>query len=124
MEHRMSPWNWTIMFHLVVDHLADQMAEWGPVRDTWMFAYESFFGLLKKFARNRSAPVATIMRARQASRAVNLVVALFNQEVALRRGTPLGYDSLFRSLSSPCKQLTALLFSRVSPALYMLNVLA
>jgi hypothetical protein len=100
MEKRMSPWNLTMMFHLLVDHFADQCEEWGTVRDTWMFMYESFFGLLKKYARNRGAPVATIMRARQAAKAVNLVTALFKRKIASLHGEVVRYDLFLSTFTS------------------------
>ena len=49
-----------IMMHLA-GHLAAQIRQWGPLRATWMFPVESFFGHLKAAVKNRRLPEASII---------------------------------------------------------------
>ena len=49
-----------IMVHLL-GHLAAQSRQWGPLRATWMFPAESFFGYLKAAVKNRRLPEASII---------------------------------------------------------------
>jgi hypothetical protein len=83
-----SPIMWTIMFHLL-RHMKEQLAEWGPVRETWMFAYESFFGFLKSFVRNRSTPVQTILQARSLAKAVKTTTRLMERARTRIHGGPI-----------------------------------
>lgn len=34
-------------------HLVQQIREYGPLRDLWMFPFESYNGLVKHYAKNR-----------------------------------------------------------------------
>jgi hypothetical protein len=72
------PVMWTIMFHLL-KHVRKQLERWGPVRDTWMFSYESFFGFLKQYVRNKSTPVQTILVARSVSKSVKTATELLRR---------------------------------------------
>ena len=49
-----------IMVH-VTGHLLTQIRQWGPLRCSWMFPAESFFGQLKAAVKNRRLPEASIM---------------------------------------------------------------
>jgi hypothetical protein len=59
LQNDLSPKDWTIMFHLV-PHMEEQLRRWGPVKDTWMFGFESFFGDMMSLIKSRSHPVASI----------------------------------------------------------------
>jgi hypothetical protein len=73
----MCPINWTIMFH-VLEHIPNQIRDWGPVRESWMFCMESFFGKLTRMIKNTHHPISNIMRTYSVSKAVNVCIALMN----------------------------------------------
>jgi hypothetical protein len=42
-------------------HFVDQLERYGPMREVWMYAFESLNGYIKRLARNNSLPVPSIM---------------------------------------------------------------
>eukprot|EP00238_Polyblepharides_amylifera_P015457 CAMPEP_0196601996 /NCGR_PEP_ID=MMETSP1081-20130531/96199_1 /TAXON_ID=36882 /ORGANISM="Pyramimonas amylifera, Strain CCMP720" /LENGTH=118 /DNA_ID=CAMNT_0041927897 /DNA_START=975 /DNA_END=1331 /DNA_ORIENTATION=- len=56
--------------------MPNQVLHWGPVADTWMFAFESFFVALEGYARNRNRPVASMMVVIKKSKSLKLVSAI------------------------------------------------
>ena len=63
MEHDTSgastDW-WVINTHLLI-HLVRQLKVMGPMRETWMYAFESMNGRLKRWVKNNAYPVQSIM---------------------------------------------------------------
>jgi len=55
-----SPDWWVINTHMLI-HLVRQLKEWGPINETWMFAFESMNGRLKRWVKNNAYPVQSIM---------------------------------------------------------------
>jgi len=47
----------------MITHLFDSVCKLGPLRDTWSYAFESYFSWLKDLVRNKFRPVASIARA-------------------------------------------------------------
>jgi len=47
----------------MITHLFDSVCTLGPLRDTWSYAFESYFSWLKDLVRNKFRPVASIARA-------------------------------------------------------------
>ena len=45
----------------ILRHIVDGMHHFGPVRGTWMFAYEGFNSWLHRRVLNRRYPEATLM---------------------------------------------------------------
>jgi len=82
LQNDLSPKDWTIMFHLVT-HMEEQLRRWGPVKDTWMFGFESFFGDMMSLIKSRSHPVASIMRQDRATQTLNAA-----KEMMQTRQTP------------------------------------
>ena len=78
LNNDMSPWNWRMMCHLPV-HLADQLEEWGPIREYWMFRLESFFGIITALIKSRSNPEANLMKTRSTVKAIELARELIAQ---------------------------------------------
>jgi hypothetical protein len=74
----MSPTNWTINFHFF-EHFIDQVERWGPVRDSWMFLLEDFFGYNKRQLKTRSNPVMSIMMLQN----VKLCVAVYQNIIRM-----------------------------------------
>ena len=60
LEEDLSPRHWTIMMHSM-KHMAAQLERWGPVREMWMFGFESYFGHMVNKVNNRNTFVANIM---------------------------------------------------------------
>ena len=83
LENEMSPCNWTIMFHLL-EHMPEQIQQWGPTRETWMFCMESYFGKLVRMIRNRQHPIANVLRSIAVSKAVRACVAISRQADLVR----------------------------------------
>jgi hypothetical protein len=79
-ERFISPRNWTIMHHLL-EHMPQEVGKFGPVRELWMFAYESMFGHLKRLVKNAALPVANIMKSWMMTRSVVLARAAIDQHV-------------------------------------------
>jgi hypothetical protein len=67
-----SPKHWTQMSHFPT-HMPKQTTEMGPVSDTWMFCFESFFGALKALVHSRSQPIANICGQIQTNAALRLL---------------------------------------------------
>ena len=80
LEGGMSPNQWTIMFHLL-EHMPAQMRQWGPVRETWMFCMESYFGKLTRMIKTRKHPIANILRSYSIAKATNLSIAIMAHAV-------------------------------------------
>ncbi|KAL0029727.1 hypothetical protein WJX79_005341 [Trebouxia sp. C0005] len=58
-------------------HLVQQIREYGPLRDLWMFPFESYNRLVKRYAKNRNCPEQSIMeRARLSSALLSLSSAI------------------------------------------------
>jgi hypothetical protein len=70
LQDDLSPQDWTIMFHAVT-HMEEQLRRWGPVKETWMFGLESFFGDMMSLIKSRSHPVKSIMRQDRATQTLN-----------------------------------------------------
>lgn len=60
LEEDLSPSHWTIMMH-VMKHMAAQLERWGPVREMWMFGFESYFGHMINKINNRNNFVANML---------------------------------------------------------------
>jgi len=56
----LSPHWWVLNTHLLV-HAVDQLRELGPVREYWMFVFESLNGKIKRWVKNNAYPVQSIM---------------------------------------------------------------
>ena len=84
LEGFFAPSNWTMMFHSL-HHMADQIQQWGPVRDTWMFSFESMFGNLVRTIKTRSVPIPNIMHTWEVGRGVMLCKGLLGQAAERRR---------------------------------------
>lgn len=69
------PGDLVIVSHLFT-HLVDQVAENGPMRELWMFVFESYFGVLKTAVKNRRTPVASIMKSLEYRLMIDMVKGL------------------------------------------------
>ena len=55
LEAWFPPSLWDMMSHLVI-HMVDELFDCGLVSARWMYPIECYFGLLKKYVRNKSLP--------------------------------------------------------------------
>jgi hypothetical protein len=91
-----SPKHWTQMFHFP-NHMAKQTTEMGPVSDTWMFCFESFFGALKALVHSRSQPISNICRQIQTNVALRLLRSCMDYQKAGAIQGPVVVPSVPRS---------------------------
>jgi hypothetical protein len=82
LNNDLSPWSWYMMTHLLT-HLADQLEEYGPMREYWMFRLESFFGVQTQLIKTRSNPEANLMQTRSTIKAIELARGLVAQVVRM-----------------------------------------
>eukprot|EP00959_Pyramimonas_sp_CCMP1952_P006741 140896-Pyramimonas_sp.AAC.1 len=57
-------------------HMKDQLARWGPVRESWMFPFERYFGHMVSTINNRNHFVANMMQQEAARLYLGMAMAL------------------------------------------------
>jgi hypothetical protein len=85
LYNELNPWYWTCMFHLL-RHMPQQIFEYGPVRENWMFSTESLFGVEKGKIRSRSHPEENLMRTRDMRQALEMARVLLRTTVNVEAG--------------------------------------
>ena len=77
-ESHMSPHHWSFILHAYGMHIPDQLEDWGPVREVWMFMLEDFNGYLKRRVKNRHLPAASIVMGLERKSSIQIAQALMS----------------------------------------------
>jgi hypothetical protein len=83
-RHGTSPHWWVLNTHLLC-HVVDQLRDLGPVREYWMFVFESLNGKIDRWVKNNAYPVQSIMNGIGRQKTIQYVRGLL---MALRNEVP------------------------------------
>jgi hypothetical protein len=83
-RHGTSPHRWVLNTHLLC-HVVDQLRDLGPVREYWMFVFESLNGKIGRWVKNNAYPVQSIMNAIGRQKTIRYIRGLL---MALRNEVP------------------------------------
>jgi len=76
LESSGAAYAWAVINTHMFSHLVEQLQRYGPMREVWMYAFESFNGYLKRIAKNNAYPVQSIMFNWKRSKVLRLVRGL------------------------------------------------
>jgi len=82
-----SPYWWVLNTHLLV-HAVDQIFDLGPVREYWMYVFESFNGKIGRWVKNNAYPIQSIMNGIGRQHMLQYVRGLL---MALRQEVPIPF---------------------------------
>ena len=71
----LSPHWWVLNTHLLI-HAVDQLEDLGPVREYWMFVFESLNGKIKRWVKNNAYPVQSIMNGMGRQKTIRFIQGL------------------------------------------------
>ena len=83
-RHGTSPHWWVLNTHILC-HVVDQLRDLGPVREYWMFVFESLNGKIGRWVKNNAYPVQSIMNGIGRQKTIQYVRGLL---MALRNEVP------------------------------------